>query len=63
MNDELITELSRIAPVKRDEPVSRHVTFGVGGPADLFISVKNEEQLREAFVRRALISTSRSERP
>jgi len=50
MNDELTAELSRIAPVKRDEPVSRHVTFGVGGPADLFVAVKNEEQLREAFV-------------
>lgn len=50
MNDELTAELSRIAPVKRDEPVSRHVTFGVGGPADLFVAVKNEDQLREAFV-------------
>ncbi len=50
MNDELRAELSRIAPVRRDEPMSRHVTFGVGGPADLFVSVKSEVQLREAFV-------------
>ena len=50
MNDKLTAELSQIAPVKRDEPMSRHVTFGVGGPADIFVSVKNEEQLREAFV-------------
>ncbi len=50
MNDELSAELSRIAPVMRDEPLSRHVTFGVGGPADLFVSAKNEEQLRGAFV-------------
>ena len=50
MNDELIAELNQIAPVKRDEPLSRHVTFGVGGPADLFLSVKDEEGLREAFV-------------
>ena len=43
MNDELTAQLRRIAPVKRDEPMSRHVTFGVGGPADLFVSVRNEE--------------------
>ncbi|HEY5639594.1 MAG TPA: UDP-N-acetylmuramate dehydrogenase [Dehalococcoidia bacterium] len=50
MNDELTAELGRIAPVKRDEPMSRHVTFGVGGPADLFMTVRSEDELREAFV-------------
>ncbi len=50
MSDELAAELGRIAPVKRDEPMSRHVTFGVGGPADLFVSIKSEEKLRQAFV-------------
>ncbi|MEW6076405.1 MAG: UDP-N-acetylmuramate dehydrogenase [Thermodesulfobacteriota bacterium] len=33
--------------VKRDEPMARHTSFGVGGPADLFVSVKDEKQLRE----------------
>ncbi len=50
MNDKLTAELGRIAPVKRDEPMSRHVTFGVGGPADLFITVRSEDELQEAFV-------------
>lgn len=50
MNKKLTADLGRIAPVKQDEPMSRHVTFGVGGPADLFVSVESEDQLREAFV-------------
>jgi len=49
MNDVLIAELRKVAPVKLDEPMSRHTTFGVGGPADVFMAVKNEEQLRSAF--------------
>lgn len=49
MNDVLIAKLRKVAPVKLDEPMSRHTTFGVGGPADVFMAVKNEEQLRSAF--------------
>jgi len=49
MNDVLIAELRKVAPVKLDEPMSRHTTFGVGGPTDVFMAVKNEEQLRSAF--------------
>ncbi len=49
MNAELVPELRKVAPVKLDEPMSRHTTFGVGGPADVFIAVKTEEQLRMSF--------------
>jgi UDP-N-acetylmuramate dehydrogenase len=49
MNDALIAELRKVAPVKLDEPMAKHTTFGVGGPADVFIAVKTEEQLRSAF--------------
>jgi UDP-N-acetylmuramate dehydrogenase len=49
MTAELIAELRRVAPVKLDEPMSRHTTFGVGGPADVFIAVKTEEQLRLSY--------------
>lgn len=49
MNEPLITELRRIAPVKMNEPMARHTTFGVGGPADAYIAVKHEDQLRDVF--------------
>jgi UDP-N-acetylmuramate dehydrogenase len=49
MNAELVPELRKVAPVKLDEPMSRHTTFGVGGPADVFMAVKTEEQLRMSF--------------
>ena len=31
--------------LRRDEPLSRHTTFRIGGPADLFLAVENEEEL------------------
>ncbi|MEO8457921.1 MAG: UDP-N-acetylmuramate dehydrogenase [Chloroflexota bacterium] len=49
MNEALITELRAIAPVKLDEPMSKHTTWGIGGRADVFIAVKTEDQLRAAF--------------
>jgi UDP-N-acetylmuramate dehydrogenase len=49
MNAELVPELRKVAPVKLDEPMARHTTFGVGGPADVFIAVKTEDQLRMSF--------------
>ena len=49
MNEQLVEELRKVAPVKLDEPMSRHTTFGVGGPADIYVAVKTEEQLRTVF--------------
>ncbi len=31
--------------VRRNEPLARHCTFGVGGPADLWISVETQEEI------------------
>jgi UDP-N-acetylmuramate dehydrogenase len=49
MKETLLTELRNIAVVRMDEPLSRHVTFGVGGPADLYLIAENEDQLRLAY--------------
>lgn len=43
-------ELERIAPVREGEPLARHTTFGIGGPADLYLSVHTVDQLVAAFV-------------
>ncbi len=34
-------------PVTRDEPLARHTTFHIGGPADLFAAVTTVEQLEK----------------
>jgi UDP-N-acetylmuramate dehydrogenase len=50
MTPELLAELRKVAPVRLDEPMSRHTTFGVGGPADIYLAARSEDQLRHAFV-------------
>ena len=31
--------------VKKDEPLSRHTTFRIGGPADYFVTPESEDEL------------------
>ncbi len=50
MDNGLFDELAAIAPTKRGEPLSRHTTFGIGGPADIFVTVRGAEALRRAVV-------------
>lgn len=47
--DEARVALERIAPVRVGEPLARHTTFGIGGPADLYIKVQTAQQLVAAF--------------
>ncbi len=49
MNDELLTQLRALGPVRLNEPLSRHTTFGVGGPADVFLTARTEDHLRLAY--------------
>src|SRR5262245_12184356 len=49
MNEKLLAELRQIAEVRLDEPLARHVTFGVGGPAVVYVIAEAEEQLRLAY--------------
>lgn len=44
-----LDELRSLGPIRLDEPLSRHVTFGVGGPADIFFAAQSEDQLRGAY--------------
>jgi UDP-N-acetylmuramate dehydrogenase len=49
MTQELIARLRELGPVRLNEPLGRHVTFGVGGPADIFFAAHTEDHLREAY--------------
>jgi len=50
MDERLIDELRAIAPTKTDEPLSRHTTFGIGGPADAFVTVRSGQELARAVM-------------
>lgn len=36
------------AKIQKDEPMKKHTTFRIGGPADYFIMPSNEKELAEA---------------
>ncbi|HEY8171682.1 MAG TPA: UDP-N-acetylmuramate dehydrogenase [Dehalococcoidia bacterium] len=44
-DEELIERLQGLAAVRRDEPLARHTTFGIGGPADVFVTVRSADEL------------------
>ena len=46
--DILAATLLQFGDLRRDEPLSRHTTFGVGGPADLFVTVRDAAGLAMA---------------
>lgn len=50
MDERIIERLRGIAPVKLDEPLSRHTTFGIGGPADVFVTARNAAELAAAVI-------------
>ena len=50
MNDILYKRLCEAVPADRvliNEPMKKHTTFKVGGNADIFITIKKEEELKE----------------
>jgi UDP-N-acetylmuramate dehydrogenase len=50
MHEELVGRLKQIARVKTDEVLARHTTFGIGGPADVFVTVRNAGELAQAVI-------------
>jgi UDP-N-acetylmuramate dehydrogenase len=49
MNEAFLQEMRALGEVKLDEPLSRHNTFGIGGPADAYFAARDEERLRGAL--------------
>lgn len=47
---DLIKRLEEMGPVRQHEPLARHVTFGVGGPADAYFVARSRNDLKAAFV-------------
>ena len=46
MDSQFLAELRQAAAVRLGEPMSRHTTFGIGGPADAYAIAESEEQLQ-----------------
>jgi UDP-N-acetylmuramate dehydrogenase len=42
---DLASRLAALGELRRDEPMARHTTFGIGGPADLYFKAMNAEAL------------------
>jgi len=47
MDDEWTTRFG--ARLRRNEPMSRHTTFGIGGPADVLVDVETPAELRDVL--------------
>lgn len=46
----LATRVQTLGDLRRDEMLARHTTFGIGGPADLFLTVRSADALGAATV-------------
>jgi UDP-N-acetylmuramate dehydrogenase len=45
MEQGLAEQLRSIAPTREGEPLARHTTFGIGGPADIFVTVRSADEM------------------
>lgn len=48
----MLNNISKIIPAERikyNEPLANHTSFNIGGPADVFVTVENEEELAKAI--------------
>ena len=46
--DTLATTLESLGELRRSEPLARHTTFGVGGPADVFLTARTADAVARA---------------
>jgi UDP-N-acetylmuramate dehydrogenase len=49
LDQAFLRALERTAKVKRNEPMSRHTTIGIGGPADAYVVVESAAQLQDVL--------------
>ncbi len=49
MNEAFLSDLRAVTGVRLNEPLARHVTFGVGGPADVYVAPAAEDELRLSY--------------
>jgi UDP-N-acetylmuramate dehydrogenase len=47
MEKSLIKALERVTEARLDEPLARHTTFGIGGPADVYVAASSANELRQ----------------
>jgi UDP-N-acetylmuramate dehydrogenase len=47
VSEALIEELQTMVEVRREEPLARHTTFGIGGPADIYVAASTSDELRQ----------------
>src|SRR5471032_331721 len=47
MADELAARVSRATVIRRDEPLAKHTTMRIGGPADVYVEPATEEDLAQ----------------
>lgn len=50
VDQDLLARLRRIASARTDAPLARHTTFGIGGPADIFVTVRSAQQLADVTI-------------
>jgi len=48
---DLARAIAEITDVREHEPLSRHTTFGIGGPADIYVVAKNSDDLADIVIR------------
>ena len=46
----LLAALEEITAVRKDEPMSRHTTFGIGGPADIYVTATSAAELARIVI-------------
>ena len=49
LNAPFVKALEGVAAVRLDEPMSRHTTIGIGGPADAYVVTESAAQLRDVL--------------
>ena len=47
--DQLKKNLEQFGEIRSDEPMKTHTTFGIGGPAEIFLTVRTSNNLAEAI--------------